>query len=84
MYLTKKLGVGYIGVTSRCVSVSNKVKQGGVLSPTHFGVYVDGMLEKHKESGYPFKVGSKYCGDVGFADGLFFINPYSIGLKKIL
>ncbi len=38
--------------TQTLVLVSNGVKQGGVLSRTLFGLYVDGMLEKHKESGY--------------------------------
>lgn len=42
-----------------------------MLSPHHCGMYVDGMLEKVKESGYGWKVGSKYCCGVGFADGLF-------------
>ncbi len=51
------------------------VNQGGVLSPIHFGVYVDSMLEKHKESGYSCIVASKYCGGVGFTNDLFFINP---------
>ncbi len=62
VYLNQKLNVSYNGVTSRCFSVSNGIKQGGVLSPTLFGLYVDGMLQKRKESGYGCKVGSKFCG----------------------
>ncbi len=62
-----KLKVSYNGVTCRYFSVSNGVKQGGVLSSTLFGVYVDGMLEKLKESEYGCKVGNKFCAGVGFA-----------------
>ncbi len=40
MYLNQKLKVSYNGVTCRCFSVSNGVKQGGVLSSTLQAVYV--------------------------------------------
>ncbi len=78
MYLNKKLKFSYNGATSRCFSVSNGLNQGGMLSPTLLWVYVDGMLEKLKESWY----GSKYCGGVGFADYLFLLTPSSICLEK--
>ncbi len=84
MYLNQKVKVSYNGVISRCFSVSNGVKQGGVLSPTLFGVYVDGMLDKPKESGYGCKVGSMFCGGVGFADDLFLLTPTIFDLKKIV
>ncbi len=84
MYLNQQLKVSYNGVTSKCFPVSNGVKQGGVLSPTLFVVYVDDMLEKRKESGYGCKVGSKFYGGVGFADDLFLLNPTIFALKKII
>ncbi len=78
MYHNQKLKVSYNGVTSRCFSVSNEVKQGGVLSPTLFGEYVDGMLEKLKECMYGCKVGSKFCGD------LFLLTPTIFALKNTI
>ncbi len=55
-----------------------------MLSPILFGVYVDGMLEKRKDLGYGCKGGSKFCGGVGFADGLFLLTPTIFALKKIV
>ncbi len=49
-----------------------------MLSTTPFGVYLDGMLEKRKKSGYCYKVGSKYCCGVGFSDDLFLLTPICI------
>ncbi len=47
-----------------------------------FGVYVDGVLEKLKESGRGCKVGSKLCCRVGFTDDFLFINRHYICLDE--
>ena len=39
------------GYTTHTVSVSNGVKQGGVLSPVHFTVYMDELLVRLVKSG---------------------------------
>ncbi len=64
--------------------ISNGVTQGGVHSPTLLGVYVDGMLEKPKESAYGCKVGSKFYIGVGFGDALFLLTSTIFALKKIV
>ncbi len=42
------------------------------------------MLEKRQEFGYGCKVGSKFCGKVGFADDLFLLTPTIFALRKIV
>ncbi len=44
MYTHQKLQVWWGEHIGNMVSVSNGVKQGGVLSPTLFSVYLDGLL----------------------------------------
>jgi len=44
MYTSLKTHVEWDGVHSRWLCVKNGVKQGGVLSPVLFCVYIDGLL----------------------------------------
>ncbi len=44
------------------------VKQGGVLYPTLFAVYINGMLERLKESGIGCYSSNSYMGGLVFAD----------------
>ncbi len=50
--------------------MTNGVKQCGVLSPTLFGVYIDGMHLQLKKSGIGCQIGNVYCGGLGCADDL--------------
>ncbi len=49
-------------VTSNKFSVKNGVKQGGVLSPILFAVYMDGLLVRLQTGGIGCHVGNKYTG----------------------
>ena len=40
----------------------NGVKQGGVLSPVLFGVYIDGLLATLKDAGIGCHIGSQFVG----------------------
>ncbi len=44
------------------------MKQGGVLSPILFAVYIDGMLERLKTSGIGCYLSNSYVGGLAFAD----------------
>ena len=48
MYTHQKLQVRWNDVISNQFSVKNGVRQGGVISPLLFGVYMDGLLEELK------------------------------------
>ncbi len=50
--------------------MTNGVKQGGVLSPTLFGVCIDGMLLQLKEFGIGCHIGDVYCGGIDHANDL--------------
>ena len=56
---------------SKYFSISNGVKQGGVLSPTLFSIYIDKLLLKLKESGYGCHLNEIYMGALAYADDIY-------------
>ena len=84
MYVKQKLRVVFNRVSSEWFCVSNGVKQGGVLSPTLFGVYVDGLLDTLKQKGIGCHVGDVFCGGLGYADDLILLVPTFKGLNGVI
>ncbi len=84
MYLEQKIRVWFNQTYSEYFSVSNGVKQGGVLSPTLFSIYVDGMLTSLKDTGHGCHVGSNFIGCVSYADDLILLAPTKYSLKGMI
>jgi exonuclease III len=84
MYTNQKMMVQWDNCTSEKFNISNGVKQGAVLSPILFAVYVDGLLSKLKESGIGCHIGDKYVGALSFADDLTLLCPTLTGLRKMV
>ena len=61
-----------------------EVKQGGVLSPILFSLYIDSLLQKLKESGLGCHVGRTFAGAFGYADDLALISPSLSGLRQMI
>ena len=55
-------GGGGGGNTAHTVSISNGVKQGGVLSPVLFTVYMDSLLVRLVKSRCGCYIGNIFCG----------------------
>ena len=51
-YTTQQLSVCWMGRTSKRFEVTNGVRQGGVLSPVLFAVYLDSLLDSLCLSGH--------------------------------
>lgn len=84
MYVSQRLRVLFDGESSDWFCVTNGVKQGGVLSPTLFGIYVDGLLTKLKALGIGCHIGDVYCGSLGYADDLELLVPTINALKRMI
>ncbi len=70
MYTKQKLQVRWGNAMSQQFTICNGVKQGGVLSPILFAVYIDGLLARLKESGIGCYMGNSYVGGLGYADDI--------------
>ena len=84
MYTNQKLQVKWNDCKSAKFNVTNGVRQGGVLSPLLFSVYIDELLEKLKASGIGCYIGYQYVGALGYADDIILLCPSVAGLKKMI
>ncbi len=75
MHTNQKLQVKWGGKISSQFGVLNGTKQGGVLLPILFAVYIDGMLERLKESGIGCYLSNSYVGGLAFADDVKMLCP---------
>jgi len=64
--------------------VSSGVRQGGVLSPLLFAVYVDDLIAKLRCSGFGIHIGSLFYGCIFYADDIALLSCSCYGLQKLL
>lgn len=84
MYTNQQLMVQWGNVESKKFNILNGVKQGGVLSPVLFAVYIDGLLLRLKQSGIGCCMSNKYVGALSFADDITLLCPTYSGLCKMV
>ena len=84
MYTNQSMTVRWNGHYSASFGVSNGVKQGGVLSPILFCIYMDNLLVSLKNNGVGCHVGSEFCGAFGYADDIILMSPSVNGLQTML
>ena len=65
-------------------SLHNGVKQGGVLSPILFSIYIDSLLQKLKDSGLGCHAGRTFAGAFANANDLALISPSFSGLRQMI
>ena len=83
MYTHQTLNVSWNKCRSNYFSISNGVKQGGVLSPILFSIYIDALLTRLKQSGFGCMVGHVYCGAFAYADDISLVAPSAYALKAM-
>ena len=84
MYTNQKLRVKWANAYSSEFSVSNGVKQGGVISPLLFCVYMDGLITELLSSNVGCFMGSVYAGIFLFADDIKLLAPSVQALNIML
>ena len=84
MYTNQKLQVKWNNCKSHKFNVTNGVRQGGVLSPRLFSVYVDELLEKLKINGAGCHIGHYYVGALGYADDIILLCPSLSGMHDMI
>ena len=84
LYTSQKVIVKWSNCLSKQVDVSNGVKQGGILSPILFIVYMDVLLTRLKNSGIGCHIGNTFCGAIGYADDVSLLCPSLSSLRMLL
>ena len=75
MYNRQRIRTVWQGAVSSEFSASNGVRQGSVLSPILFALYIDVLLKRLEDSGIGCYVGSEFLGALGSADDITLLAP---------
>ena len=83
-YQSQRLRTKWNGFTSDAFSVSWGVRQGGVLSPVLFTLYIDDLLKELSQSSMGCYWGNIFAGALAYADDLTLLAPSPSALRKLL
>lgn len=75
LYDDQRIRVRWDNCLSNMFEMRNGVRQGAVLSPNLFTLYIDGLLQLLKQSGVGCHVGNTYAGAFGYADDIVLLAP---------
>ena len=84
MYVTQQACVSWAGIVSAYFPVLNGVRQGGVLSPLLFCVYIDNLLLRLSSSGVGCYMGANFVGALAYADDIVLLSPTPTAARKLL
>ena len=83
-YQRQYVMVNWNGECSSTISVGNGVKQGGVLSPVLFTVYLDGLIAQLKKKGLGCHFNDNFVGCFIYADDITLLAPSHDALNNML
>ena len=84
MYIDQKLRVKWENTLSDSFTVTNGVKQGGVISPILFCVYMDGLISELESSQVGCWMGAVFAGTFVYADDIKLLAPSIRALNLML
>ena len=83
MYMQQSCKVRWNQTHSESFSIVNGVRQGAVLSPSLFSLYIDKLLLDLKSSGLGCQVGNHFYGASAYADDIILLSPTRSGLQDM-
>ena len=84
MYTHSEMQVRWKDNLSILFALYNGVKQGGVLSPILFTLYINGLLERLKSSGLGCHIGRMFAGAFGYADDIAIATPSIYCMRQMI
>ena len=84
VYEQQTAWVKWGGAKSACFGVSNGTRQGSVLSPTFFAIYIDELLQRLRKLGVGCHIGDRFLGAAGFADDIILLAPSRGAMELML
>ena len=83
-YASNLVRVAWNGVLSIYFLVTNGVKQGFVLSPVIFSLYIDGLLVSLAKASVCCYVGTFFIKTLAYADDIVLLAPTALAMRKML
>ena len=83
-YKHMKCSVLWNNVLGDVFDMNCGVRQGGVLSPILFSIYVDDLTEELRNSGYGIYIGRLFAGCILYADDILLLSSSCYGLQSML
>lgn len=83
-YMRQTVRCTWNGQYSEPFNTMNGIKQGAVLSPVLFSVYLDVLLLNLEKHGIGCRIGNYYYGALAYADDITLICPSLKGLQKMV
>ena len=83
-YARQSVIVQWDGCRSTSFRVKNEVKQGRVLSPMLFAIYIDVLLLQLGTSGLGCYIDNGFLGALGYADDIVIMSPSIRGLNEMI
>lgn len=84
LYTNQLMRTRWRGQLSETFSTTNGIRQGGVISPVLFCIYIDELLLRLADEGSGCWVGKHFFGALGYADDLTLLSPSVTGLRTML
>jgi hypothetical protein len=84
MYCSHFTRVTWNGSYSNFFKVYNGVKQGAIISPVLFCIYIDGLLRRLEDSRTGCYMGQFFAGALAYADDLTLIAPTPRSMRRLL
>ena len=84
MYTHQKLRMKWNDICSELFDVTKGVKQGGILSPLLFCVYIDVLFERLRLDNVGCYIGNVYVGMDGYGDDVCLMAPSCHAVCKML
>ena len=84
MYEEQTGCVKLAGKKSSSFSITNSTRQGSVLSPALFSVYLDDLIQKLRNLGLGCHIGGWWMGACGYADDLILLAPLRSVLQEMV
>ena len=76
--------VQWNGVTGKVFDIHCGVRQGGILSPMLFCIYMDDLIKELRLSGFGTYLSNLFIGSILYADDICLISHSCFGLQKML
>ena len=83
-YINSSAVVSWNGTKSESFTISNGVKQGGIISAPLFAMYIDPLLYKLQKYGKGCNIGNLCANSFAYADDIVLLSPSCTALKGLV